>query len=149
MALRRLGGAALATAALCTAALLPTLRATSSAPVHAGLAARAALATVPMAFEQNKGQTDRRVRFLARGPGYATFLTERGSVLALQRGRKGAVVRTRFLGAAHARPVAEGKLPGILNAFEGPRARWRTDIATYSRVRYPSIYPGISAIYHG
>ena len=30
---------------------------------------------LPLAFEANQGQTDSSVRFLARGPGFAFFLT--------------------------------------------------------------------------
>ncbi|MFZ0769904.1 MAG: SBBP repeat-containing protein [Candidatus Sulfotelmatobacter sp.] len=42
-----------------------------------------ALARVPMSFEINRGQTDRRVQFLSRGAGYTLFLTRDAAVLAL------------------------------------------------------------------
>ncbi len=38
---------------------------------------------LPLAFEENRGQTDRRVRFLSRGPGYTLFLTGDEAVLRL------------------------------------------------------------------
>ena len=31
--------------------------------------------TLPVYFEQNRGQTDSRVQFLSHGPGYTVFLT--------------------------------------------------------------------------
>lgn len=40
---------------------------------------------LPLSFEANQGQTDPRVRFLARGQGYMLFLTTQEAVLALQR----------------------------------------------------------------
>ncbi len=43
----------------------------------------AALAKVPMSFEVNHGQTDKRVQFLSRGAGYTLFLTRDSAVLAL------------------------------------------------------------------
>jgi len=39
---------------------------------------------LPLAFEANRGQTDRQVKFLSRGPGYALFLTGEEAVLALR-----------------------------------------------------------------
>jgi hypothetical protein len=39
---------------------------------------------LPLSFEANQGQTDARVKFLARGPGYALFLTADEAVLSLR-----------------------------------------------------------------
>src|SRR5437763_15905413 len=49
----------------------------------------------PVAFEANRGQTDRRVRFLARAAGSTLFLTSRQAVLA----SGGSALRTVFVGA--------------------------------------------------
>src|SRR6266404_699768 len=35
-----------------------------------------AYGNLPMSFEANRGQTDRRVKFLSRGAGYNIFLTQ-------------------------------------------------------------------------
>ena len=40
---------------------------------------------LPLSFEANQGQTDARVRFLARGGGYALFLTGDEAVLSLRK----------------------------------------------------------------
>jgi hypothetical protein len=40
---------------------------------------------LPMAFEANRGQTDRRVKFLSRGSGYSVFLTSNEAVLTLHK----------------------------------------------------------------
>jgi len=39
---------------------------------------------LPLSFEANQGQTDARVRFLARGGGYTIFLTDDEAVLTLK-----------------------------------------------------------------
>ncbi len=36
---------------------------------------------LPLAFEPNQGQTDARVRYVSRGPGFTAFLTDDGAVL--------------------------------------------------------------------
>jgi hypothetical protein len=40
---------------------------------------------LPLSFEANQGQTDRQVKFLARGRGYTLFLTPTEAVLALSK----------------------------------------------------------------
>ena len=44
---------------------------------------------LPLSFEANQGQTDARVRFVARGGGYTIFLTESGAVLNLRKAQIG------------------------------------------------------------
>ena len=45
--------------------------------------ARDGYGELPMAFEPNVGQTDARVKFMARGSKYGLFLTNREAVLSL------------------------------------------------------------------
>src|SRR5208283_2837952 len=45
---------------------------------------RNAYGGLPLSFEENRGQTDPRVKFLARGGGYALFLTSTEAVLKLR-----------------------------------------------------------------
>ncbi len=42
---------------------------------------------LPLSFEANQGQTDRQVKFLSRGSGYALFLTSNEAVLSLRKGK--------------------------------------------------------------
>ncbi|MFL6334290.1 MAG: hypothetical protein ACJ754_13335 [Pyrinomonadaceae bacterium] len=48
-----------------------------------------ALGALPLSFEPNRGQTDRRVKFLSRSGGYVLFLTADEAVMIFggQRGR--------------------------------------------------------------
>ncbi len=116
---------------------------------------RASIAGLPLDFEQNLGQAPQQVQYLAHGPAYAIAITEQGAALTLGRDVRAAelpqVVRLRVHGANHASiPTAEDPLPGRVNYFIGnDPSLWRTNIATYKKVRYAGVYPGIDLIYYG
>jgi uncharacterized repeat protein (TIGR01451 family) len=132
---------------------------------HAQLVAR--YGKLPMAFEANHGQTDPRVRFLARGSGYELFLTADEAVLALRAGsaidlrqsgseesagiRATSVLRMKLAGA-NLMPTFSGveELPGRSNYFLGndPK-KWSTNVPTYRKVRYGNVYPGVDLVYYG
>ena len=120
-------------------------------------------AHLPLLFEPNQGQTDPRVKFLVRGPGYTLFLTADEAVLSLQvpRGRSDDSARARGLAQAAVRLALAGANPqarvegldrqqGVSNYFLGndPR-RWRTGIPNFARVQYHRIYPGVDLVYYG
>ena len=117
----------------------------------------AAFAELPLRFEANQGQTDSRVKFVARGSSYTLFLTPDSAVLTLQKpahpaadsesktSRAGAqskevtldVVRMKLI-HANADVQVEGRerLGGVSNYFVGndPRA-WRANVANFAKVR--------------
>ena len=126
---------------------------------------------LPLHFEPNRGQSAETAKFLARGPGYALFLTEQELVLRLQRGaavettgppdpsfvgppeppNRPAVLRLGFVGA-NPKPVIEGLEPlgGHSNYFLGnDTAKWRTGIPHYRRVQIKALYPGIDLVLYG
>jgi hypothetical protein len=51
------------------------------------------LGKLPLSFEENCGQTDASVKYLARGEGYSLFLTPTEAVLALKTGEKGEMAK--------------------------------------------------------
>ena len=110
---------------------------------------------LPLTFEVNEGQTDDRVDFLARGPGYNIFLTATEAVFALPRAptssRQRPVMRMQLVGSA-ADPQVQGvdALPGKINYFRGQDAAgWQTKVPTYRRVKYSAVFPGIDLVYYG
>jgi hypothetical protein len=116
-----------------------------------------AYGNLPIRFEANDGQTDSKIKFLARGVGYGLFLTQTEAVLTLRResARDGAdaqsTVRMRLIGADPASQM-EGvdMLPGRSNYILGRDAkRWRRNVMSFAKVRYRSVYPGIDLIYYG
>jgi hypothetical protein len=105
----------------------------------------------PLHFEANRGQTDPRVRFLARGIDHALFLTASEAVLVLTNPETKLVLRMQFLGA-NARPRVAGldELPGKTNYFVGrDPAQWRTNVPVFGTVQYTDLYPGIDLRYFG
>ena len=129
---------------------------------------------LPLSFEANHGQADGRVKFLSRTGGYTLFLTQDEAVLAL-RGSKPNTARTKFAGSDptpqsgtdaptpgpvlrmklhNANPAARitgmEELAGTSNYFIGNNpANWRTNVATYLKVKYEGIYSGIDLVYYG
>ncbi len=112
-----------------------------------------ALSTGPLRFEQNLGQTDSRVDYLARGRHYAIFLNGEGAVLSL-RGNTSQdrdMVKLRFA-ASNTAPFVEGldRLEGETHYLRGSDpAAWRTGVPGFEKVRYRGVYPGIDVVYYG
>jgi len=111
--------------------------------------AQAIIAYQPLAFEPNRGQSDGRVLFLSRNPGYSLFLTAQGAVLGLN----GVAQPLSFTWqGANAKSPARGvaALPTKHNYLRGKDpGRWQRDIPTYEKVKYPNLYPGIDLVYYG
>jgi len=116
-------------------------------------------AQLPLYFEKNEGQSDSRVKFLARGSGYGVFLTSSSAVLRLQHSAlstqksayRPSVFSVEFL---HRNPdpkiQGENELPGKSNYFIGnDPAKWHRGVPQFGRVRYASIYPGIDLVFYG
>jgi len=61
------------------------------------------------------------------------------------------VMRMRLVGGnAKGRVVGLDELPGRSNYFIGNDPKqWRTDVATYRRVAYKDVYPGVDLVYYG
>ncbi len=113
---------------------------------------------IPLHFEPNQGQTDDRVKFLARGPGYTVFLTPEQAVISLVNRKQAggetpeqSVVSMKIEGAnPEARIEGLEPLPGKSNYFIGTdMSKWRTDVANYAKVRYREVYPGIDVVFYG
>lgn len=102
---------------------------------------------LPLQFEPNEGQAAADVEFLTRGSNYTLSLKQTEAVLSLSKQD----VRLKFLdGNPAARISASDVLPGKVNHFIGnDPAKWRTNISTYKKVKYQSVYPGIDLIYYG
>jgi hypothetical protein len=197
---------------------LPT-HSVSAAPTKIQPQLVASYGKLPLSFEANQGQTDARVRFLARGGGYTISLTDDEAVLVLRKslpgqlgmtqlGKRGLpgwlrpfglvgpplgrwrslandlnspalipdlgqlvsgpnvgksggpagpelpapqVMRMRLVGGnAKGRLVGLNELPGRSNYFIGndPK-KWRTNVPSYSRVKYLGVYPGVDLLYYG
>src|SRR5438067_5256719 len=102
---------------------------------------------LPLHFEENRGQADSTVRFIAHTAAGRVLLTSTGFVLALD----GPALRLSFAGAT-AEPTTQALdlRPGRVNYYLGQDPqRWHTDIPTYGRVRYAEVYAGIDVVVYG
>lgn len=113
--------------------------------------------SLPLFFEPNQGQTDARVKFLARGNGYGLFLTADEAVLELQPSVASAQPASRsvirmHLDGANASSLVSGTSPqpGKSNYFIGnDPSKWRHDIPQFGGVEYQAVYHGIDLVYYG
>jgi len=103
---------------------------------------------LPLSFEPNQGQTDARVKFLARASGYTLFVTAEEAVFT---GRDGSVERMKLLRAnRNLRIEPLDKQPGISNYFIGnDPSKWQTNVTNYGKVALRGVYPGIDLIFYG
>ena len=119
------------------------------------------LAQMPLSFEQNAGQTDSSVNFLARANNYTLFLKPTEAVLSAYAptDRKhpartalgSAAVRMRFVNAnENAKVEGEDNSAGVSNYFMGKDPKtWRTNVPRYKDVRVRGLYDGIDLLYYG
>jgi hypothetical protein len=103
--------------------------------------------TLPLAFEENRGQAPAGVSYISRSRS-GTVLLGPGSI-GLKLGED-KTIAMHFVGAtARNAPAGEQKLPGVTSYFIGDESNWVRGIPNYATVRYASIYPGIDAVFHG
>ena len=127
---------------------------------------RGAMERLPAAFEENRGQADAGVRFLARARGYRAFFTDDEALFVLPRGTgrridgpgeeprpsAGAdLVRMRFVGAKPAPPRAVGApLPGVHHYLLGnDESRWVRDVPRFGGILGRNAWPGIDLRWRG
>ena len=131
-----------------------------------------AFGRLPLRFEQYSDKAHPDLRFLARGDRYTLYLASSGSVLAINNHQTAIdkyqkvkarstqhpatehapdIIRTTLVGAdPKASPEVIGSLPGKVNYLIGNDPnQWRTNLSTYSKVKFHNIYPGIDIVYYG
>ena len=125
------------------------------------------LGKLPIAFEANYGQTDSRVKFIARSQGYTLFLTPTEAVFAMAPDKRGvarvAGTPKRPCRLAVGTPYEDGRSRS-LSSDRGWRQDWSRRVTIlsvriqasgtrtfpqFARVQYTEIYPGIDLAFHG
>lgn len=110
------------------------------------------LGDLPLSFEANSGQFDPGVLFGARAFGYQVLARAGGADLLVFKDRSGPdQIRLVLDGAENTAKIRkEERLPGTVSYFLGnDPEKWRTHIATYRRIRYVSVYPGVDLVLYG
>jgi hypothetical protein len=128
--------------------------------------AHAAPAPLALRFEEHRGEAPGAVRYVARGSAFTLHVLPGEAVVALAPPRRApdaapdlgaasparpAALRMRFAGAEAAPAlVAEEPLAARTHLFLGPdRARWRTDVPSFGRVRAVGVAPGADVVFYG
>ena len=101
---------------------------------------------LPLSFAENQGQAPRETRFLAQGPGYRVLLSANSAEI----GAGGKAIRMTLVGASPSARI-EGAQPlwPVHYLLGRDPSHWRTNVQTYGRVLYHSVYPGIDLVYYG
>ena len=131
---------------------------------------------LPLSFVENKGQIDKRARFVITGPRASAFFRNDGVTFdlweaskmkpldkrdILQKGkpekpskpevRKHAVLKLTFQGAdSKCQVKGMDSLQGKVNYMIGKdKSKWHTNVPTYKGVIYKDVWQGIDVIYRG
>jgi hypothetical protein len=138
---------------LAAPAAQPAAERTAKPTPFAGASKRQALAAygkLPLAFVPNRGQTDARVRYSAQQAGMSVFFTRGEAVLSLAKGKKGAALALRFLGASPAAIEGRHLGTGRVNYLLGnDTAKWHSGLPSYGQVVYRNLWPGVDMVFRG
>ncbi len=128
----------------------------------ASVRSHGALASLPLSFEENRGQSNSGAPFLARTPGGSVHVsgdrvlvqTVQSTGLGLKQRPsrvKQSLLAIHLVGANRkARVIGKAPLSGTVNYLRGADpSQWRTRLKTFSRVRVVSAYPGVDVEYYG
>lgn len=101
---------------------------------------------IPVTIEENIGQADPEVKFIARGGGYTVELAATSMLLSVSDSR----LRTDLVGASQSATLV-GESPKAARShylLGNNPAAWRTDVPHYGAVRGENIYPGVDIVYY-
>jgi len=109
---------------------------------------------LPLSFEENRGQTDARVRFLSQGSDYSILLAPSEVFLNLQKAgtvRHQSAIRMSFPGANSSPAMAGGERQSATSSYfiGNDPAKWVAGAPNFARVRYREIYPGVDLAFYG
>jgi len=106
--------------------------------------------SLPLRFEENRGQFDRHARYVAQQAGLTLFATDQGAILSLRRGSTTATLTLKVHDGRQVAPVARQPLATRSNYFIGhDPAKWHTNVSNFSEVAYRGVRPGVDLVYHG
>ncbi len=138
--------------------------------------AEVSLGPLPLYFIANQGQVDEQVAFYIKGQDKLIYFTAEGVTFVLAERpspddrrvsfpnlrlppladhdtrpvHRRWVVKLDFVGAnAGVRPIGEERTSTTFSFFKGPPDQWHTGVATYRRIVYKELWPGIDLVFYG
>ncbi|HLY17757.1 MAG TPA: hypothetical protein VKR61_11070 [Bryobacteraceae bacterium] len=109
---------------------------------------------LPLIFEENRGQSDPRVKFLSHGNAHSVLFAPSQVQLNLQPAGKASrqsSIRMRFPGASRSPVLTGGELQSAVSSYfvgHDP-SKWVSGTPNYRRVRYRELYPGVDLVFYG
>ena len=113
---------------------------------------RTTLSRLPLYFVENQGLYPDEVAYVIQGSDKTLYFTRDGVTTRMKnRGQDRAwVVKLVFVGARpDVVPRGEDRQAAVFSYFRGPEKDWEAGLATFSRVVYPDLWPGIDLVYRG
>lgn len=129
---------------------------------------RQSYGNLPLYFIENRGQIDSRVGYYSQGAGSSVYFTRQGITFSLadstsrltpishRRDKRRALSAERWtlkLDFIDSNPDLRlrgaDKAPATVSYFKGNQSDGQTEVATYSKVVYENIWPGIDLVYAG
>ncbi len=102
-------------------------------------------ASLPLFFFPNTGQADSAVQYIVQTPDLSARFSRNTAIFQGHRQQIG----VRFLNANPAVSIGGIEpLTAKINFFFGDSG-WKTDVPSYSKIRYHDLYPGIDTVYGG
>jgi hypothetical protein len=148
--LRVLGTATAAAAFLAVLVLAETRPSETRKPTKQQIAA---IAAIPLTFEKNLGQVDKRASYLSHMSNYTLFLAGSDSILTHSGKAKdtSSALKMRWLGASDSvTPQGDAEVRGKTNYLIGnDRSQWHSTVPNYERVKEDALYPGVDLVYYG
>jgi len=105
---------------------------------------------IPLSFEENRGQFQNDVSFVSRGAGYLFRFKPQQFELDFQTNIGSDRIITTLVDSSPVASITAAEPAGRVNYLIGSDSRkWITNVPTYRRICYPSVYQGIDLLYHG
>jgi hypothetical protein len=122
---------------------------------------------MPLLFEENKGQTSKKAKFVSRGSGYTLYLAETEAVFQLRIAEDGLrnelgnpktenrrpktksdFLKVQFVGANKSAQI-EGAGEAVTKTNYYIDKKRIENLSNYERVNYQNLYDGIDAVFYG
>lgn len=110
------------------------------------------MSKMPIQFEENHGQFDKKVRFASKKGNGTVFLTATEAVFTQKiNEKKSYALKMELLNAnKEAKTFGSEEKVSKTNYFRGNDAsKWQTDVSTFGRANYEEVYQGIDLAWYG
>ncbi len=123
---------------------------------------KAIFGQMPLYFVENRGQLDNHVAYYIQGEDKTLYFTPKGVTFALagrsafserqlnQDNAQRWSVKLDFVDAnPDVQPIGQEQAKATISYFKNTPDQWQTGLATYTKLVYPNLWPGIDLVFYG